>query len=70
MKEIRIQNYNTFFWNFVHKYDTSNSNILRKIIHSYSVAEKCYAIACAFNLNKEQREFCYLIGLLHDAGRF
>lgn len=70
MKEITIQNYNAIFWNFVNKYDTSNSNILRKIIHSFSVAEKCYSIACEFNLNKQQREFCYLIGLFHDIGRF
>ncbi|MGN0787971.1 MAG: HD domain-containing protein [Candidatus Onthoplasma sp.] len=65
-----IQNYNKFFWDFVNQYDTSNSNILRKIIHCYSVAEKCYSIACTFKLNKEQRNFCYLIGLLHDVGRF
>ena len=69
-KDITIQSYNQFFWNFINQYDTSNSNILRKIIHSYSVAEKCYSIACVFNFNKEQRNFCYLVGLLHDVGRF
>ena len=69
-KDITIQNYNQFFWNFVNQYDTSNSNILRKIIHSYSVAEKCYSIACVFGFNKEQRNFSYLVGLLHDIGRF
>lgn len=70
VKDETIQNYNEIFWKFVNKYDTSNSNILRKIIHSYSVAEKCYSIACKFMLNKEQRNFCYLIGLFHDIGRF
>ncbi len=70
IKDETIQNYNKIFWNHVIKYDTSNSNILRKIIHSYSVAEKCYSIACKFMLNKEQRNFCYLIGLFHDIGRF
>ena len=70
IREVTIQTYNRIFWKFVSKYDISNDNILRKIIHSYSVAEKCYSIACTLKLDKKQREFCYLIGLFHDAGRF
>ena len=70
MKDITIQNYNVTFWNMVNKYDTSNTNILRKIIHSFSVAETCFKIACYFKLNKKERELCYLIGLFHDIGRF
>jgi len=70
MKDVTIQNYNAIFWDFATKYDTKNSNILRKIIHSYSVAEKCFAIASMLKLDKKQREFAYLIGLFHDIGRF
>ena len=70
MKDLTIQNYNQLFWTFVEKYDTQNSNILRKIIHSYSVAEKCFSIASTLKLNKKQREFAYLVGLFHDIGRF
>lgn len=65
-----VQEYNKFFWDFVNKFDTLNSNILRKIIHSYAVAENCFKIACYLNLNNNDRIFAYLIGLLHDVGRF
>ena len=70
MKEVTIQNYNRIFWDIVSKYDVKNDNILRKIIHSYSVAEKCFTVASKLKLNKKQREFCYLLGLFHDIGRF
>ena len=65
-----IQNYNVIFWNITNKYDTTNTNILRKIIHSFSVAEKCFDIASYLGLSKKEREFSYLIGLFHDIGRF
>ena len=52
------------------KYDTDNSNILRKIIHSFAVADNCFAIACKFGLNENERNFSYLLGLFHDLGRF
>lgn len=65
-----IQEYNVLFWNFINKYDTSNTNILRKVIHSFQVAEICFSIACKKGLNENQRNFCYLMGLFHDLGRF
>ena len=70
MKEVTIQTYNKLFWDMVNDYDTTNPNILRKIIHCFSVAEKCFALASHMGLDKHNREFCYLIGLLHDIGRF
>ena len=65
-----IQSYNDFFWKQVNKYDLNNSNVLRKLIHSYQVANVCYTIACAEKWSEDDRNFCYLIGLLHDLGRF
>ena len=70
MQEITLQKYNRIFWDKVTQFDTTNDNILRKIIHSYSVAEKCFMVASKLELDKHQREFCYLIGLFHDLGRF
>lgn len=64
-----IQEYNKFLWDFANKYDTQDSNIIRKIIHSYDVAKCCYKISCHLQLNERERYFCYLIGLLHDLGR-
>ena len=69
MKQV-IQDYNMLFFNIVSKYDISDSNIARKIIHSYDVAKICYSIASNLNLDENERNFCYLIGLFHDLGRF
>ena len=70
MKEDTLQKYNRLFWDKATEFDTSIDHILRKIIHSYSVAEKCFIVACKLGLDKHQREFCYLMGLFHDIGRF
>ena len=69
MKQV-IQEYNVLFWNFVNKYDTNNTNILRKVIHSFQVADICFSIACQKGLDESKRNFCYLMGLFHDLGRF
>lgn len=66
----RIEEYNKLFWNIVTKYDTSDANILRKITHSFAVANTCFSIACTLKFDAEQRNFAYLLGLFHDIGRF
>lgn len=68
--EKKIQTYNSIFWDYVSRYDASDSNILRKIIHSYTVANTCFTIACRLKLSRDEREFAYLVGLFHDVGRF
>lgn len=65
-----IQNYNGIFWNLVKEYDLSESNILRKFIHSFDVAKNCFSLACHENFSVEERNLCYLMGLMHDIGRF
>ncbi len=65
-----IQEYNKTFWEFISKYDTTNSNLLRKIIHSFDVANTSFKIACKLKLSEEERHFAYLVGILHDVGRF
>ena len=65
-----IEEYNKLFWNFTKQYDIDNKNLLRKLIHTYQVADVCFSIATRFNLSEEDRNFCYLLGLLHDLGRF
>lgn len=69
MKQV-IQCYNNIFYNYVKSYDLSNNNLLRKMIHSYEVARNCFKIASRNGLNVKERNFCYLIGLFHDVGRF
>ncbi len=65
-----VQNINHQFYDFVLKYDTTNDNIIRKIIHTTTVADMCFTIACKLNLNENDRQLAYLGGMLHDIGRF
>lgn len=65
-----IQNYNNTFWNLIKKYELNENNILRKVIHSFDVAKNCFSVACNKRLKENERNLCYLIGLLHDIGRF
>lgn len=65
-----VQNINHQFFDFVLKYDTSDDNIIRKIIHTFTVADTCFTIACKLNLNEKDRNLAYLSGILHDIGRF
>lgn len=69
MKQV-IQNYNNIFYSYVSSYDLNDSNLLRKMIHCYEVARNCFSIASRQGMNEEQRNFCYLMGLFHDIGRF
>ncbi len=68
--EQTIQSYNKIFWDLVKAYDLNESNIFRKMIHSFDVAKNCFELACSEKFNRNQRNLCYLIGLLHDIGRF
>lgn len=61
---------NKIFWDFVHDFDANDVGILRKIVHTFSVAKNCYESACRYNFNEEDRLFCYLMGMFHDLGRF
>lgn len=65
-----IQNYNNIFYKCICNYDLSDNNLLRKMIHSYEVARNCFSIAARKGMNVEERNFCYLMGLFHDIGRF
>ena len=61
---------NKAFWNFVHKYDTNDIGIQKKFIHTFVVANNCYDIACNLGLDEDETEFCYIMGICHDLGRF
>lgn len=61
---------NWAFEKFIKKYNISNEKIKRKYIHSYRTAAIAYKIAKSLKLTKEQQEMAYLMGLLHDLGRF
>ena len=58
------------FMAYTAQYDSENEKVRLKIEHTCRVSELCAVIAESLQLSKEDREFAWLIGLLHDIGRF
>jgi putative nucleotidyltransferase with HDIG domain len=58
------------FENYVKDYDQDDARIKLKIEHTYRVAKLCVQIAESLNLTEEDIELSWLIGMLHDIGRF
>lgn len=55
---------------YAEKYDTENINIRLKIDHTYRVAEFCERISKSLTDNTADIELAWMLGLLHDIGRF
>lgn len=64
-KNIELQ-----FENYVQNYNLDDPNIHLKYIHSIQVAENCEKIAMSIGLNKDECDLAWMIGMLHDIGRF
>lgn len=58
------------FATYTDKYDSSDEKIRLKIEHTYRVAELCDRIADDLGLVGEDKEIAWLLGMLHDVGRF
>ena len=55
---------------YVKNYNVGDEKIRLKIEHTYKVADLCGKIAQSLQLSEEQADRAWLIGLLHDIGRF
>ena len=55
---------------YTEKYNAEDSKIALKIHHTYRVAELCERIAGSEHMDREDRELAWLLGMLHDIGRF
>lgn len=66
---MNIAELNQLFYRMAKNYDLNDPNIMRRFVHGLSAAENCFAIASALYFNREEREFMYACGLLHDVGR-
>lgn len=51
-------------------YDTEDEKIRLKIEHTYRVAELCERIARSEGMTGEDADLAWLLGMLHDVGRF
>ncbi|MDE6853258.1 MAG: HD domain-containing protein [Lachnospiraceae bacterium] len=55
---------------YVRQYNAEDEKILLKIRHTYRVAEICERIAAGLGLPAYDTDLAWLIGMLHDIGRF
>lgn len=58
------------FAKYVSDFDASDGKIKLKIEHTYRVAHICDEIADSLKLSQEEKEIAWLLGMLHDIGRF
>lgn len=58
------------FRSYVSAYDASNPRIALKVEHTLHVTELCERIASELGLARNDVELAWLVGLLHDIGRF
>lgn len=58
------------FAEYVRNYDPSDKKIKLKIDHTYRVAGLCQSIAKSLNLSEADVDIAWLLGMLHDIGRF
>lgn len=60
----------TVFDDYVNNYDLNDEMIKLKAEHTYRVADLCENIASRIGLKQKDRDIAWLLGLLHDIGRF
>lgn len=58
------------FFEYIDKYDMSDSKISLKVIHTLKVLNVVDYITTKLNLDEENKNLALLIALLHDIGRF
>lgn len=58
------------FEDYVNHYNSEDEKVRLKIEHTYRVSGLCDRIAASLKLSKEDKDLAWLIGLLHDIGRF
>ncbi len=58
------------FEQYTEAYDANNEKIALKIGHTYRVADLCEQIACAEGMDGADADLAWLLGMLHDIGRF
>ena len=67
---INSKNVINAFAEYVRNYDPSDEKIKLKIDHTYRVAGLCQRIAESLGLSEPDVDIAWLLGMLHDIGRF
>lgn len=58
------------FKEYVNRYEVDDPKINLKIVHTYKVADIAERIAKSINLPEEDVDLAWIMGMLHDIGRF
>ena len=58
------------FETYVENYDKKEEKVRLKIEHTYRVSQLCESIACSLKLGSDDTALAWLLGMLHDVGRF
>ncbi|MBR1797304.1 MAG: HD domain-containing protein [Clostridiales bacterium] len=58
------------FKDYISDYDLNDDKIRLKAVHTYKVAENSERIALSLELSPDDVDLAWLIGMLHDIGRF
>lgn len=58
------------FAEYVSDFDAQDGKVKLKIDHTYRVAAICDRIADSIGLDGEDKDTAWLLGMLHDIGRF
>ena len=58
------------FQEYTNTYDSTDEKIKLKIGHTYRVAALCERIVAAEQMDAEDMDLAWLLGMLHDVGRF
>lgn len=58
------------FNDYVNEFDVEDEMIRLKKVHTINVASICLDIARSLNLERDEVNLCYMIGMLHDIARF
>lgn len=58
------------FETYVENYNKKEEKVRLKIEHTYRVSELCESIACSLKLGSKDTSLAWLLGMLHDVGRF
>lgn len=60
----------SFFKEYTDRYDSTDGKIALKIYHTGKVAEACDLITASPEASSLDRDIAWLLGMLHDVGRF
>lgn len=70
MNTIDREHVKKVFREYVNQYDAADEKVKLKIGHTYRVADLCERIAVSERMEREEADLAWLLGMLHDIGRF